>query len=63
MFYRYHYDDQGNIRETVSMPGRIGQTQRVVSVNHLPYIDSEQYCRQDQYKVDTNTNTLVAKDQ
>jgi hypothetical protein len=63
MFYRYYYDEQGRIRETVTIPGYINQPLRVVPVNNLPYIDSEQYCRQDQHRVDLNTNTLVPRDQ
>jgi hypothetical protein len=64
MFYRYFYDDSGNILMTATVRAPMGQPLRAIPMGPTEqYVDSEQRYDPDQYQVDVTTNTLVAKSQ
>ena len=64
MFYRYFYDQSGNILMTATVRAVIGQPLRAIPVGPVEtYVDSEQQYDPGVYKVVVSTKTLVSRNQ
>jgi len=64
MIYRYYYEPAtGAIFAQTRYPGTLAQPGKAPQGMGQHFVDSDEAIIADQYKVDTNTNTLVAKDQ